>query len=160
MLLCSVVSGLFLFLLYDLSMWLYMVSDLQFCKLQWERHTKIRFGDTMANKDKQQQTTNKTTNKDNRWTRTNHKQNCFLNAYYESWPPWYLDHLDYSDQLNHPDNPDWSMINQKDNRKIRIVYLVLSYQLILQICKESETEPNFKLKYFLWNYWITIKLGQ
>ena len=48
-----------------------------------------------------------------------------LNAYHESCPPWYLDHLDYTDRLNHSDNPDWSMINQKDNRKIRIVYLVL-----------------------------------
>ena len=35
------------------------------------------------------------------------------------------DHLAYSDQSNHTDNLDWSMINPKDNRRIRIVYLVL-----------------------------------
>ena len=51
---------------------------------------------------------------------TNDKQNHFLNACHESWPPWYLDHLDYADQLNHSDNPDWSMINQNDNCRIRI----------------------------------------
>ena len=36
-----------------------------------------------------------------------------------------LHHLDHSDQSNHSDNPKWSMINQKDNCRIRIVYLVL-----------------------------------
>ena len=39
--------------------------------------------------------------------------------------------LDYSDQLNHSDNPDWSMINQKDNCGIRIVYLVLLLNMLL-----------------------------
>ena len=36
-----------------------------------------------------------------------------------------LHHLDHSDRSNHFDNPDWSMINQEDNCRIRIVYLVL-----------------------------------
>ena len=38
-----------------------------------------------------------------------------------------LHHLNYSDQSNHFDNTDWSMINQGDNCKIRIVYLVLLF---------------------------------
>ena len=62
-----------------------------------------------------------------------------MNAYHESWPPWYLDRLDYSDKLNHSDNPDWSMINQKDNRRIRIVYLVL---FILSFAVEFSYVPN------------------
>ena len=85
------------------------------------------------NNNKQQQTTNNkqwqaTNNDKERQTMTNNKQqimtndkqNHFLNACHESWPPWYLDHLDYADQLNHSDNPDWSMINQNDNCRIRI----------------------------------------
>ena len=36
-----------------------------------------------------------------------------------------LHHLDHSHRSNHFDNPDWSMINQEDNCRIRIVYLVL-----------------------------------
>ena len=36
-----------------------------------------------------------------------------------------LHHLDHSDRSNHFDNPDWSMIDQEDNCRIRIVYLVL-----------------------------------
>ena len=36
-----------------------------------------------------------------------------------------LHHLDHSDRSNHFDNRDWSMINQEDNCRIRIVYLVL-----------------------------------
>ena len=36
-----------------------------------------------------------------------------------------LHHLDHSHRSNHFDNPDWSMINQEDNCRIRIVYLAL-----------------------------------
>ena len=36
-----------------------------------------------------------------------------------------LHHLDHSDQSNHFDNPDWLMINQEDNCRIRIVYFIL-----------------------------------
>ena len=36
-----------------------------------------------------------------------------------------LHHLDHSHRSNHFDHPDWSMINQEDNCRIRIVYLVL-----------------------------------
>ena len=46
-----------------------------------------------------------------------------------------LHHLDHSDQSNHFDNPDWPMINQEDNCRIRIVYLVLfkdiNYSIVL-----------------------------
>ena len=35
------------------------------------------------------------------------------------------DKLNYSEQQNHSDNPDWSKINKKDNHRIGIVYLVL-----------------------------------
>ena len=38
-----------------------------------------------------------------------------------------LQHLDHSHRSNHFDNPDWSMIDQEDNCRIRIVYLVLSF---------------------------------
>ena len=79
----------------------------------------------MKNK-KQWKTTNndkwQTTNNDKQQTTTNDKHNYFVNAHHESWSPWYLD---FSDQLNHSDNPDWSLVNLKDNRRIRIVYFVL-----------------------------------
>ena len=39
-----------------------------------------------------------------------------------------LHHLDHSDRSNHFDNPDWSMIDQEDNCRIRIDYLVLLYE--------------------------------
>ena len=56
----------------------------------------------------------------NKWqTMPNDKQRTMTN--YE----WQMTNLDYSDQLKHSDNHDWSMINQKDDRRIRIVYLVL-----------------------------------
>ena len=86
---------------------------------------------TTTNNKQQQRTNNNTrqiaTNNKQRQTTNNDKwqTKLFFNAYHESWPHWYPDHLDYSDQLNHSDNLDWSMVNQKYNRRIRIVYLVL-----------------------------------
>ena len=50
----------------------------------------------------------------------------------DQWTTWdnldILHHLDHSDWSNHFDNPDWSMIDQEDNCRIRIVYLVLFSQ--------------------------------
>ena len=107
----------------------------------------------MTNNDKQQTKINdiqqQTTNNDQRQT-TNDKQDYFLNAYHESWPPWYLDQLDYSDQLNHSDNPDRPMINQKANRRICIVYLVLFCVVFVNSINistniERAMLPNFSL---------------
>ena len=101
--------------------------------------TKDKQRQWMTN-DKQQQVTNN----DQRQTKNN-KHNYFLNAYHESWPPRYLDHLDYSDQLNHSDNPDWSMINQKDNRRIRIVYLVLFFQQLSMVTQSLIQKSHIRI---------------
>ena len=46
-----------------------------------------------------------------------------------------LQHLDHSHRSNHFDKPDWSMINQEDNCRIHIVYLVLFAAIfLLEIC--------------------------
>ena len=71
--------------------------------------TKDKQRQTTANNKRQTMTNDKwqtTTNNKQRPT-TNDKQNYFLNAYHGSWPPWFQDHLDYSNHLNHSDNPDF-----------------------------------------------------
>ena len=59
-----------------------------------------------------------------------------------------LHHLDHSDRSNHFDNPDWSMIDQEDNCRIRIVYLVLLFELCMSVtlCLPWDCLPvgNFK----------------
>ena len=57
-----------------------------------------------------------------------------------------LHNLDHSHRSNHFDNPDWSMIDQEDNCRIRIVYLVLfksgalvtQYQKLFKQCKHCK----------------------
>ena len=61
-----------------------------------------------------------------------------------------LHHLDHSDQSNHSDNPKWSMINQKDNCRIRIVYLVLFTLFSLK--------PRIHLKKLIFFVWICCSL--
>ena len=88
--------------------------------------------DSRQRKNKKGQTTNndqwQTMTNNKQWQTTNDdKQQTKLFSECISWKPSTLipGHLDYSEQLNHSDNPDWWMIDQKDNRRIRIVYLIL-----------------------------------
>ena len=85
----------------------------------------------MTNNDNRQTTPNinkwQTSTKNKRQTMTNNKWQTMTNDKRQTTnnKQSQTTNLVYSDQLNFSDSSDWSVINQKDNCRIRIVYLVL-----------------------------------
>ena len=91
--------------------------------------------------------------------------------HFPSVPPWPLgplgpmDHmdnldilhnLDHSHRSNHFDNPDWSMIDQEDNCRIRVVYLVLLSKYFVKSGQTLNLQPL--LEFMILSYLVT-KVG-